>query len=674
MDNRFKYFITSNKMYMLIIALLIVLVFANGDLWLGIALSAMYGLLIYYSSKNRNFKKDEWKKFIEDFSLKLDGATRNTLANLPFPLAMVDFNGSILWYNRNLSDILDEKDILGTNINSISKNINLKHAISGKKSVFRDIVIDRRFYDVYVSVVDSQEYNENGDSDRIILLYFYDITTSHQILKDAVHDKYSIMLMEVDNFDDVMKATEEEQKPLFIAEMERTVNSYGQNLNAMLKKYSNSKYVLCVQNKYIDNEIEKKFEILDSVREISMGNKLAVTVSIGIGQGGETPMENEKFALSAKELALGRGGDQVVIKNGEQLQFFGGRTKEVEKRTRVRARVIAHALMDLIKDSSKVFIMGHVNADIDCLGSAVGLFSITHHMGKECYIIQDTINSSIKPMVEMLKMDPKYEDAFVDINKTFELLDENSLLILVDAHNKGYIQNIRIVELAKRVVIVDHHRKSKDFIAKAVLSYIEPYASSTSELVTEMLQYMVEKPPLTKMEAEALMAGIYVDTKNFYFKTGVRTFEAASFLRKFGADTLDIKKLFSDDFDTYLKRAEIIKAAVVENNIAICVCPPGYEDSVIAAQAADELLNITGIKASFVLVRIGEEILLSARSLGDINVQLIAESLGGGGHMTMAGVTFSGVTIEEAMEKLKEAIEKDRKEGDVNESNTTKGR
>ncbi|MBP1744294.1 MAG: putative signaling protein [Firmicutes bacterium] len=672
MDNRFKYFITSNKMYMLIIALLILLIFANGDLWLGIALSAMYGLLIYYGTKNSAFKKDEWKRFIEDFSLKLDGATRNTLASLPFPLAMVDFNGTILWYNRNLSDVMDEKDILGTNINSISKSINLKHAVSGKKSVFRDIVVNSRFYDVYVSVVDSQEYSQNGE--RIILLYFYDTTTSHQILKDAEHDKYSIMLMEVDNFDDVMKATEEEQKPLFIAEMERTVNSYGQSMNAMLKKYSNSKYVLCVQNKYIENEIEKKFEILDSVREINMGNKLAVTVSIGIGQGGETPLENERFALSAKELALGRGGDQVVIKNDEQLQFFGGRTKEVEKRTRVRARVIAHALMDLIKDSSKVFIMGHINADIDCLGAGVGLFSITHHMGKECYIIQDSINASIKPMVEKLKKDPKYEDIFVDVNRTFELLDENSLLILVDAHNKGYIENVRIVELAKRVVIVDHHRKSKDFIGKAVLSYIEPYASSTSELVTEMIQYMVEKPPLTKVEAEALLAGIYVDTKSFYFKTGVRTFEAASFLRKFGADTLDVKKLFSDDFGTYLKRAEIIKAATVENGVAISVCPPGSEDPVIAAQAADELLNITGIKASFVLVKMGEEILLSARSLGDINVQLIAENLGGGGHMTMAGVAFAGITVEEALDRLKQAIEKDRKEGESNEGNIVKGR
>jgi c-di-AMP phosphodiesterase-like protein len=672
MDNRFKYFITSNKMYMLIIALLIVLVFANGDLWLGIALAAMYGLLIYYGAKNRAFKQDEWKRFIEDFSLKLDGATRNTLANLPFPLAMVDFNGSILWYNRNLSEMMDEKDILGTNINSISKSINLKHAISGKKSVFRDIIINSRFYDVYSSVVDSQEYSENGD--RIVLLYFYDTTTSHQILKDAEHDKYSIMLMEVDNFDDVMKATEEEQKPLFIAEMERTVNSYGQSMNAMLKKYTSSKYVLCVQNKYIANEIERKFEILDSVREINMGNKLDVTVSIGIGQGGETPLENEKFALSAKELALGRGGDQVVIKNGEELQFFGGRTKEVEKRTRVRARVIAHALMDLIKDSSKVFIMGHTNADIDCLGAAVGLFSITHHMGKECYIIQDTINPSIKPMIEKLVKDPKYEDTFIDANRAFELLDENSLLILVDAHNKGYIQNVRIVELSKRVVIVDHHRKSKDFIGKAVLSYIEPYASSTSELVTEMLQYMIEKPPLTKVEAEALLAGIYVDTKSFYFKTGVRTFEAASFLRKYGADTLDVKKLFSDDFETYLKRAEIIKAAVVENGVAIAVSPPGSEDAVIAAQAADELLNITGIKASFVLVKMGEEILLSARSLGDINVQLVAENLGGGGHMTMAGVAFAGVTMEEALDRLKQAIEKDRKEGDTNEGNTVKGR
>jgi len=653
---------TGNKIYLVIIALLIFIVMLNGNWIIVIALMVMYGILIFYNQTNTEHKKTEWTKFIEDFTLKLDTATQDTLVKLPFPLAIAGPNGNILWYNHNFSKILTEMEILGVNISILTKEIDLKQALSGEKDVFRGIHLNKRYYDAYVSIVDISE-DENVE-DKILLLYFYDITESHIILEDVEAEKYTIMLVEIDNFDDVMKTSEEDQKPLIIAEMERTINSYGQSLNAMLKKYSNSKYVLCVQNKYIEKEMEKKFDILDGMREINMGNKFAVTLSIGVGQGGENPLENEKYALSAKELALGRGGDQAIVKNGEKLLFYGGKTKEVEKRTRVRARVIGHALLDLISESNKVFIMGHTNADIDCLGAAAGLYSIINYLNKECYIILDSINNSIKPMVNRLKEDSKYDDAFIDIKRAFELMDENSLFILVDVHNKGYIQNMRIIEMAKRVVIIDHHRKSSDYINKAVLSYIEPYASSTSELVTEMIQYMVEKPQLTPIEAEALLAGIVVDTKNFYFKTGVRTFEAASFLRRLGADTLDVKKLFSDDLETYLKRAEILKSAKIYNKIAIAICPIEIEDIVLAAQAADELLNITGIQASFVFVKIGDEVYLSGRSMGEINVQVIIESLGGGGHMTMAGAKFVDITIEECLDKLKNAITKYQEEAD----------
>lgn len=671
MDNRYKNFITENKVYLTIIGLLILIIMLNGNLWMGFSLVGMFALLIFYTVKNSKHKKNQWTKFIEDFSVKLDTATRNTLVDMPFPLAIVGINGNILWYNQNLSNVLNEMELLDLNISTLSKDIDLKQAINGVKNIFKDIKIDSRYYDIYVSLVNISE--DELQEDDILLLYFYDITESHNMYQEIESEKYTIMLIEIDNFDDVMKTIEEENKPLIIAEMERTINSYGQNLNAMLKKYSNSKYVLCVQNKYIEKEMERKFDILDGMREINMGNKFAVTCSIGVGQGGESPLENEKYALSAKELALGRGGDQAVVKNGEKLMFFGGKTKEVEKRTRVRARVIGHALIDLINESNKVFIMGHVNMDIDALGAAVGLYSIIKTLDKECYIILDSINSSINPMLEKLREESKYDNAFCNIRTTFDLMDSNSLLILVDVHNKGYIQNMRIVEMSKRVVIIDHHRKAGDYITKAVLSYIEPYASSTSELVTEMIQYMVEKPDILPIEAEALLAGIIVDTKNFYFKTGVRTFEAASLLRKLGADTLDVKRLFSDDLNSYLKRAAIIQSAKVENNIAIAVCPKEIEDLVLSAQAADELLNITGIQASFVFVKIGEDVYLSGRSLGDINVQLVLEGLGGGGHMTMAGAKFIGITLEEAIEKLKIAIEK-YKEAEKNESNIVKGR
>lgn len=660
MDKKYNYFITSNKMYMIIIAALILILIAYGHIFVGIFAISLYGLLVIYNIKNTRAKKDEWKKFIEDFSSKLDNATRNTLVRLPFPLIIIGKEGELLWYNQKFTPILQGEDILGKNIRSIVKEFNLRQALEGKENVLRYVKIKDRYYDIYTNVVDTSE----NTNDRILLLYFYDVTDLFELVNSVDLNKETVMLIEVDNFDDVIKIIEEDTRPLIIAEIERTINSYAQGLNAMLRKYDENKYVLSVQNKHIEKEMEKKFEILDTIREINMGNKLAVTLSVGVGRGGETPMKNENYAVSAKELALGRGGDQAIVKNGEKLSFYGGKTKEVEKRTKVRARVLAHALVDLINESNKVFIMGHLNPDIDCLGAAVGIYKAVSLLEKGCFIILDNENNSIRPILEKIKEEEGYETAFISSRECIEKADKNSLLILVDVHNKGYVQNMNVVDFFNKIVIIDHHRKSTDFIEGALLSYIEPYASSTSELVTEMLQYMVEKPELKPIEAEALLAGICVDTKNFYFKTGVRTFEAASFLRRLGADTLDVKRFFADDLETYLKRAEIIKSVKVFNSIAIAICPKEIEDTVLAAQAADELLNITGIQASFVFVKIKDEIFISGRSLGDINVQLILESLGGGGHMTMAGAKFKSIDINEALEKLKDAIDKYIEEGD----------
>ena len=654
MDKKYNNFITSNVIYMVIIACFIVLLFVNNHLIMGCISITLYALLIIYNIKNTRVKKNEWKKFIENFSGQLDNATKSTLLTLPFPFVIISESGSILWYNQKFTSVTGKRDVLSKNFNEIIGGLNIKYILEGKKNVFDGISFQNKFYDIYGNVAENSENNE----DKIILLYLYDVTDVHNLRKKIKENRDSVVLVEVDNFDEAVKSTDEDKKPLLIAEIERAVNSYAQNLNAMLKKYSANKYVLIVQDKYITAEMEKKFDILDAVREISTGNKIAVTLSIGVGRGGDTPLQNESFAMSAKELALGRGGDQAVVKNIDKLDFYGGKTKEVEKRTKVRSRVIAHALIDLLKESDRVFIMGHMNPDIDCLGSAMGLRSIINTMGKECYIVLNGINSSIKLIMDKISKDEEYKNTFIDNKRCMELIGDDSLLILVDVHNRSYVQNIEIVDKSRKIVIVDHHRKSVDFIDNALLSYIEPYASSTSELVTEMIQYMTDKPKLKVVEAEALLAGIYVDTKNFYFKTGVRTFEAASFLRKLGADTLDVKQLFADDLQTYLKRAEIIKSAEVSNGIAIAVCPPEIEDSVLAAQTADEMLNITGIQASFVFVTIGEEIIISGRSLGNINVQIILERLGGGGHMTMAGARLKGVPIQEALKVLKENINK----------------
>lgn len=659
-NNKYDYFITSNMVYMVIIAALITVLFLYNLIVPGVISITFYALLVIYNIRSTREKRVEWKKFIEDFSTQLDSATRNTLVRSPFPLIITDKNGVLLWYNQRFSLIINKENVIGKNISEVINDLNPKHLYDSNKKVFNNIKLQDKYFDIYTSAIEANDSN----TDSVVLLYLYDVTENVELKKAIESNRETVMLVEVDNMDEVLKSTEDDKKPLLIAEIERTINGYAQSISGMIKKYSSSKYIVVVQDKYVEKEMEKKFSILDSMREITMGNKLAVTLSIGVGRGAETPLENENLAVAAKELALGRGGDQVVVKKGEKLEFYGGKTKEVEKRTKVRSRVIAHSLLNLISESSKVFIMGHVNPDIDCLGSAVGLYSTVKSLNKECYIILNNSNNSIQLVLEKLEEDKSYRETFIDSNECMNLIDENSLLILVDVHNKSYVQNMSIVEKIQRLVIIDHHRKSTDFIEGALLSYIEPYASSTSELVTEMLQYMIDKPKLKSIEAEALLAGICVDTKNFYFKTGVRTFEAASFLRKLGADTLDVKKLFADNLDTYLKRAEIIKSSKVTNNIAIAVCPPDIEDTVLAAQAADELLNITGIQASFVFVKIEDEILISGRSLGSINVQLILESLGGGGHMTMAGTRLKDITMSEAQEMLQNAIDKYLREGE----------
>ncbi|MDT8719301.1 DHH family phosphoesterase [Clostridium sp. 19966] len=657
MDNK-DYFSPSNKVYMVILAVLIILLFIHGHFIDGIVALIVYGILVVYYFVTLEVKKVEWKKFIENFSGQLDAATRNTLVNLPFPLIIIGGKGNIVWYNQNMSTVLKQEEILGKNVANVIKGLDAKTIKNSKENLFRYVKVKEKFYNVYTSVVHVSDIRNLKD--EIILLYFYDMTE----VKNIFDNKECVMLVEVDNLDDVVKTTEENQKPLLIAEIERTINNYAQSINAFVKKYGNNKYVLSVQDKYISEEIKKKFDILDTVREINMSNKLAVTLSVGIGRGGSTPIENESYANSAKELALGRGGDQVVIKNGDKLSFFGGKTKEVEKRTRVRARVIAHILKDLVSESSSVFIMGHRNPDADCFGAAVGLYGVLKTFKPECNIILDKPNHGIKVLLDEFNKDPDYNDVFITSEECKNLIDENSLIILVDVHNRGYVLNEELLKYTKRVVIIDHHRKSTDYIENTLFSYMETYASSTSELVTEIIQYMVEKPKIKQIEASALLAGICVDTKNFYFKTGVRTFEAASFLRRLGADTLDVRKLFSDDLNTYIKKYQIIESAKVEDGIAIAMCPGDITDTVIAAQAADELLNITGIQASFVLVKIEEDINISGRSLGDVNVQIIMEQLGGGGHMNIAGTKLSNMSMEDAVKLLKKTINENLKEGE----------
>lgn len=569
---------------------------------------------------------------------------------MSYPLALIDNEGNILWANKRLKEELNLLDLQEQNILSIGRNLDLQKLLKCDKDLKQRVKIKDSFYSIYATNISNE--NEIYVKQKY-MVYFNEVSN----LRDLHSTRESIMLIEVDNLSEALEVTDEANRPMLAAEVEKTINSYSKKLKAMIIKYEYNKYCLSVKDKYINDEINCKFSILDEISNIDRGNKLEVTLSIGVGRGGDNSQENYNNAMTAKELALGRGGDQVVIKNNEKISFFGGNTRELEKRTRVRARVIAQALRELIFESSNILIMGHKNPDMDSFGSAVGLWSAIRQLGKTCNVVIDNDINAIDYYMNKLKSDSKYDNLLISSVEAEKAINDKTLLIIVDVHNKGYVNNLSIVEKINRKIIIDHHRRSPDIIEGALLNYIEVYASSTSEMVTELIQYMLQKPRISKVEAEGLLGGIFMDTKGFQFKSGVRTFDAAAFLRSLGADTIEVKKMFTDSLEDYLLISETIKSAEVYDNLAIAVCPSKVNNTVIVARAADELLGISGIDVCFVLCEINNAITISGRSTGEVNVQVILEELGGGGHMNMAGAKVNGTT-DEAVYMLKEAIKK----------------
>ncbi|NLK94956.1 MAG: DHH family phosphoesterase [Clostridiales bacterium] len=633
-----------------IIILIISLLYLNGS-YKAVILILILFLVDCIIKLSKYWDKDKDENHLTN---SINKCIDEELYNLILPTVLIKKDGEILWCNERFLSITKDEDLIKRNIMSVINGINIDSIINSEKIyVHQKLNLGKRVYDV-------QGMKVLRNEDEYIILFFNDI--SDLLTSDGIREE--VVLIEVDNFTDVLEATDENDRPLVVAEIERTINAYAHNINAMIRKYDNNKYVLSVQNRYIAEQEREKFPILDEISAIKKGNKLEPTISIGIGRDGLTPLENNNFANMALELALGRGGDQVVLKNNEKIKFYGGNSNEIEKRTRVRARVVSNALNELIYDSSKVYIMGHTNPDMDCFGSALALSSVIRQMGKKSYILLGSDINPIEYFFDRLSEDSYYNDRFISLDKANDELDDETLVIVVDVHNRGYVEDLGLIERAKNKVIIDHHRRSPDIITGSLLNYIEVYASSTSEMITELLQYMVKSPKLRKIEAEGLLSGIYMDTKGFSFKTGVRTFEAASYLRNVGADTLEVKKMFTDNLNDFILIADTIKSAKVdERKVAIAICPKDV-DTVIVAKAADELLNISGILVSFVVAEIDGAICISGRSSGDINVQIVLEALGGGGHMNIAGTKMIGITIEEAIYKLKEVIEKYLKVGE----------
>ncbi|NNG67168.1 DHH family phosphoesterase [Caldanaerobacter subterraneus] len=644
MDKKFYRIISSiNILNLLLSAFLIGFLFYYNKIVASISFIILLYILLaeYYGVKR---KKLELDKYIEDIFFNVDKASKTVLAKIPLPAVILNDRGEIIWYNTHYSQTFNENEEI--------KKIIKKYVTAKTEELKGQIEFNGRYYSV-LKIESSFKKKREGDASATLL--FFDDTDYVQLKKSLATSRSVVAHIMIDNYEEALMSVEDVKRAVISSEIEKKLSEWASSIKAFLKKYDDEKYFAIFKEGELKKLEENRFDILDKIRETGEEMKVLLTLSIGVGAEADDFLTLNEYASSALDLALGRGGDQAVVKRGDKISFYGGRTQAVEKRTRVKARVIAHALRELIKESSTIFIMGHNFMDFDSLGAAIGMYRACADLGKKAYIILDKSNVAIDELVKKIKATDGYQDLFIKSSEVKNMIDENSLLIVVDTHRPSYLSYPEIVELIDRIVVIDHHRRGKEFIDKALLVYLEPYASSASELVTEILQYIVEKIDLKPIEAEALLAGIAVDTKNFTFRTGSRTFEAASFLRKKGADTTSVKQLFQNDLASYIIKATIVKnAEILDNGIAIAISPPAANNLIIA-QAADELLTIKGVKASFVLLQREEDVAISGRSMGDVNVQIILEKLGGGGHLTVAGAQVKK-PMEEVLKELKQAI------------------
>lgn len=651
-NNRFLEKITSRtKIYLAIIAFLIIIICINRPKLIipGILLFVLIIIYSYWTNSKRNA---ELSRQIQNLTMTMDGTAKKSLINSPFPLIIIETTGNIIWksskfvyefanidINNYLIDILEE----------IKEDIKAEQD-KKQKTIVKKVQIGNKVYSVLGEYIRSK----NEASENITILYFIDITQSIKEKKKYEDSKTCIGILTVDNYEEIIQRIEVENRPQVIAEIEKVIYEWASSTGGILIKNDRNTFIYVFEYKYLKEIKENKFGILDQIKEINVEAGIQLTLSIAISTDGETNYEKYKTALESMDIVLGRGGDQAVIKEDGKYVFFGGRTEEIEKRTKVKARTVAHALENLIKESENVLIMGHSNGDIDSMGSSLGVYRLAKTLEKEVNIVNNTYGMTLSKFIEELEKDDEYKNAIISKNEALNKATNKTLLIITDTHKQNYVEVPELLDKASEIVIIDHHRRSTDYIENATLTFQEVYASSASELVTEILQYTDVKIKLKPIEVEGLYGGIMVDTKNFTFKTGVRTFEAAAYLRKCGVDIIKVKKWFQSDLNSYNEIANIVRnAEMYENSIAIAIYDKEDKDAnLICAKAADELLTISDITASFVLGNVGDKICISGRSIGDVNVQLILEKLGGGGHITLAGAQVEGMTLEEVKQEL----------------------
>lgn len=650
----FDSLVSRTKIYLVIILILFILISVFRPILI-IPSIILYISILCYTYFANNKRKSEISEQLQDLTLTVDSAAKSSLINSPFPLVILETNGNIVWksskFVTEFADIdMDNyiDDLIIDIKDEIEKSDNKK-----RKSVIRQIQIGKKTYTVQGEFAKSKKYERKKSPEYMMILYFIDETEKVKLKQENEDKKICVGIIMIDNYEEVTQRVDAEQKTQLMAKVESTIYDWVNETNGILVKADRDTYVYVFEQKNLEKIKEEKFAILDSIKNLVRKDKIQLTLSIAISNEGDTERDVYKSASAAMDVILGRGGDQAVIRQNGKYLFFGGKVEEVEKRTKVKARIVAHALEELIKENDKIMIMGHTNPDIDAIGSALGIYRIAKTLEKEAKIVANVETPSIKDLYESIK--DQYQEVFISSETALAQVDSGTLIIVVDTHKKTYVESPELLTKTNKIVIIDHHRRSADFIDNSILTFQEVYASSAAELVTEIIQYTQNEVELSEVEAEALYAGIMMDTKNFTFKTGVRTFEAAAYLRRCGVDIIKVKKWFQSDLESYNTISEIVrKAEIVRDSIGISIYDvQEKETSLICAKAADELLTIGNITASFVLGLMEDgKVCISGRSIGDVNVQMILEKLGGGGHITLAGAQLENVAIDEAKQEL----------------------
>lgn len=632
-------------------------------IYLGIALN------MYFRGRSRILNE------MVTFAAEYGQVQKHLLQELELPYAVMDHQGRLLWVNQAFTELTGKDKQYHKSVASVFSGIIPERLPKKDEEAEFHITYEKKHFRAVVRAVCIDELLDTSrmleareEGCYIQAMYLFDETELKDYIRRCEDETMVAGLLYLDNYEEVMESIEPVRRSLLAALVERKMNQYFSRFDGVLRRLEKDKYLLIMRRKSLEELKEKRFDILEEVKTVNIGNGMAVTISIGIGYNAGSYIKNSEYARIAIDLALGRGGDQVVMKDGENIQYFGGKTQAVEKNTRVKARVKAHALKEFMLSKDRVVVMGHKNTDADSFGSAIGIYRAAKTLNKTTHIVLESPNSSVRPLMEGFLADAEYDDSmFIDCHEARELVDENTLVVIVDVNRPSYTECEDILYMTKTIVVLDHHRQGSEVIRNAVLSYIEPYASSACEMVAEILQYFADGVRIRNIEADSIYAGIMIDTDNFLQKTGVRTFEAAAFLRRCGADVTRVRKLFREDMNDYRAKGETIRnAEIFMDCFAISECPHDYVDSptVVGSQAANELLNVIGVKASFVLTEYRGLVYVSARAIDEVNVQVIMERMGGGGHLNMAGCQLeTGMT--EAKKILKETLTEMLEEGEI---------